>query len=286
MNANDSNELQLPDAPTLRFSIAFYRAALRLTRRHGLFTIARAHVRLFPQGQFVRLPTGARLFVPADSHFFGFVLGIHEQHITDMLRRFIRPGDLCIDVGANIGYFTAIMAQLAGRSGRIIAFEPVPENFSVLKLNAEIASARSAQVIPVEAAASEHHGTVRIIRREYSTYHQVGPSDETGSVDTARCVRLDDELPYLAPGRHISFLKIDVEGHELSVLRGLQQSLGAKRVQRLVVEVTPGPDAVEINEILSNCARHVECWVDGAWRNQSIMSLTERTDVFADCTTR
>jgi hypothetical protein len=103
MNAGGAEELQLPDAPTLRFSTALYRAALRLTRRHGFFTIARAHVRLFPQGQFVVLPTGARLFVPPDSHFFGFVLGTHEKHITKIFRRFIRPGDVCIDVGANIG---------------------------------------------------------------------------------------------------------------------------------------------------------------------------------------
>ena len=266
--------------------ISLYRYFLRLTRRHGLFTLAKINSRMFPRGQYVKLPAGARLFVPADPHLFGFVLGTHEQHITEILIPSVKHGDVCIDVGANIGYFTAIMAQLAGTSGKIFSFEPVPENFSVLKLNAELASARGAQVTPIHAAVSERHGTLRIVRREYSTYHQVGPNLNAVSNDSVPCLCLDEDLPGLAAGRHISFLKIDVEGHELSVLRGLRQSLETGRVRRLIVEVTPGADAAEISEILSNCARRVECWVGGAWRNKNITSLTERTDVFVDCTTR
>jgi FkbM family methyltransferase len=265
--------------------IAFYRHFLHLTRRHGLFTLAKINSRLFPHGQYVKLPACARLFVPADPHFFGFVLGTHEQHITDLLIAFVKEGDVCVDVGANIGYFTAIMARLAGTSGKVFSFEPVPENFAVLKLNADLASARGAQVTPIHAAVSEQHGTLRIVRREYSTYHQVRRDLDTASNDAVRCVCLDEELPGLAAERHVSFLKIDVEGHELPVLRGLRQSFERGDVRRLVVEVTPGADAAEINDILFSRARHVECWVDGAWRNENIMSLTERTDVFADCTT-
>jgi FkbM family methyltransferase len=266
--------------------ISLYRGFLRFTRQHGLLTLAKINSRLFRHGQYVKLPACARLFVPADPHFFGFVLGTHEQHITDILIASVKEGDICVDVGANIGYFTAIMARLAGASGKVFSFEPVPENFSVLKLNAELASARGAQVTPIHAAVSERHGTLRIVRREYSTYHQVGPNLDAASNDAVRCLCLDEEPPGLAAERHISFLKIDVEGHELPVLRGLRQSLESGRVRRLIVEVTPGADAAAINDILSRCARRVECWVDGAWRNENIMSLTQRTDVFADCTTR
>src|SRR5688572_19137771 len=99
--------------------IGLYRALLGLTRRRGLFTLAKINARMFPSGQCVRLPTGARLFVPPDPHFFGFLLGTHERHVTDILVASIKPGDICIDVGANIGYFTAIMAQLARNSGTV-----------------------------------------------------------------------------------------------------------------------------------------------------------------------
>lgn len=265
--------------------IGFYRYFLRLTRRHGLFTLAKINSWLFPRGQYVTLPACARLFVPSDPHFFGFVLGRHEQHIADILIAFIKEGDICVDVGANIGYFTAIMARLAGGSGKVFSFEPVPENFSILKRNSEIASSDGAAVTAINAAVSERPGPVRIIRREHSTYHQVEPITAPACSDSVQGVCLDQELQHLVLERRVSFLKIDVEGHELPVLRGLRQSLTAGRVARMVIEVTPGANAAEISEILSNCAERVECWVNGRWRNQKIMSLTERTDIFVDCIT-
>jgi FkbM family methyltransferase len=265
--------------------VGFYRAMLDLTRRRGLFTLAKINARMFPSGQYVGLPAGARLFVPPDPHFFGFVLGTHEQHITDILIASIKPGDICVDVGANIGYFSAIMAQLAGNSGEVLSFEPVPENFSILERNAAIASATGATVKAINAAVSERQGPVRIVRREYSTYHQVEPATAS-STDSIQGICLDEELPHLVAGSRVSFLKIDVEGHELSVLRGTRRSLMGGLVNRLVVEVTPGAEAAEIGDIISKCARRVECWVDGAWRNQSITSLTKRTDVFVECTTK
>lgn len=264
-------------------AVICYRCLLRLTRRHGLLTLARINSRIFPAGQCVMLPAGARLFIPPDPHFFGFVLGRHEQHIADVLLSSVKPGDVCVDVGANIGYFTAIMAQLAGPSGKVLSFEPVPENFFVLKRNSELASENGATVTAIHAAVSERPGPVRIIRREYSTYHQIEPIASPAGKDSVAGVCLDEEISRLAPDQPVSFLKIDVEGHELPVLRGLRQSLNSGRIERLVIEITPGADSTEINEILSQSARRVECWVDGAWRRQSITNLSERTDVFVDC---
>jgi FkbM family methyltransferase len=199
---------------------------------------------------------------------------------------YVRAGDVCVDVGANIGYFTAIMARLASASGKVLSFEPVPENFSILKVNAGIADVDGAKVTAINAAVSERPGMVKIIRREYSTYHQIEPNAEPGCVDAVKGVCLDEELQHLIPRRRVNFTKIDVEGHELRVLRGLKQTLAAGRVEKLVIEVTPGSDAEEMEAILATHARCMECWVDGEWRAQSIRDLKERTDVFVDCTTR
>jgi FkbM family methyltransferase len=263
--------------------IAVCRTVLRLTRRHGLFTLARLNSQLFRRGQFARLPAGARLFVPSDPHFFGFILGTHECHIADLLLTSVRPGDICIDIGANIGYFTMIMARLAGRTGKVFAYEPVPENFAILKKNAEIASRDGAPVTTINAAVSERSGPMRIVRREYSTYHQVVPENEAAGADSISGVCLDDELPRLALNSAVSFLKIDVEGHELSVLRGLRESLRLGRIRRIVVEVSPGADVAEIEDILEVCAGPTACWIDGAWRPQRISTLSGRTDVVVDC---
>src|SRR5689334_7304312 len=89
--------------------IGGYRTILRITRKRGLFTLARLNAKLFSSGQIIAAPAGAKLFVPSDPHFFGFVLGTHESHVAEILIRYLQPGDACIDVGANIGYFSAVM---------------------------------------------------------------------------------------------------------------------------------------------------------------------------------
>jgi hypothetical protein len=97
----------------------------------------------------------AEMFIPGDPHFFGFLTGLHERHITELLTRRVSRGATCVDVGANIGYFSAIMACLAGPQGRVVAYEPVPENFEVLKVNVKIAGACGNNIVPVNAAVSD-----------------------------------------------------------------------------------------------------------------------------------
>jgi FkbM family methyltransferase len=262
------------------------RTILRLTRKHGLLTLGRLNSMLFRHGQYVHLPAKGRLFIPPDPHFFGFALGTHEHHITELLTKFIRSGDVCVDVGANIGYFTVIMSRLAGVSGRVVAFEPVPENFAILRQNAEIASGAGAAVTAINAAVSERRGRMRIVRQQYSTYHQVAPIEQGTDAESVPGVCLDEELPELIPGARVSFLKIDVEGHELPVLRGLCESLRSGLVSRLVVEITPGSQAYEIEDLLMPYAQRVDCWIEGAWRRDKISSLRARTDVFINCVDR
>ena len=247
-----------------------------------MLTLGRINRWLFSRGQMVTLPGGAHLFVPSDDHFFGFVLGRHEQHIADVLLAAVKPGDTCMDVGANIGYFTAIMARLAGKSGKVFSFEPVPETFVVLKRNSEIAAAEGASVTAINAAVTERSGPIRIVRREHSTYHQVEPSPGPTGAEMIPGVCLDEELARMGIDGSISFLKIDVEGHELPVLRGLQRSVRERRIARLVVEVTPGPGAVEINDILSSLPSRTKCWLRGEWRPEKITALAERTDVYVE----
>jgi ubiquinone/menaquinone biosynthesis C-methylase UbiE len=61
--------------------------------------------------------------------------GVLDKHETDAIGRMIKPGMTILDVGANIGYFTLIAAKLAGKTGKVYAFEPQPENFRLLVRN-------------------------------------------------------------------------------------------------------------------------------------------------------
>ena len=59
----------------------------------------------------------------------------HEPHIGDFLKYYIKPGDTFIDVGAHVGYFTCLGAQAVGTTGLVLAFEPSPKAFTILKEN-------------------------------------------------------------------------------------------------------------------------------------------------------
>lgn len=158
------------------------------------------------------------------------------------MRALLRPGDTVLDIGANFGVFTKLFSELAGPSGEVIAFEPIPETFRTLSAGVELLKLQNVKTL--NKAVSDHVGTALMEVPQYSETmgenlyesHIVNSSDapNTYSVQTVTI----DSLQL----SKVDFIKIDVEGHELQVLRG-----GRETIQRLhptlMVEVTT-PDTV------------------------------------------
>lgn len=267
------------DVPRQMMLPALYRLAMKITRRHGLLTLARINHRMFPKGQIVRLATGAEFFVPPDPHFFGYVVG-HETHITRVIADEVKPGDTCLDVGANIGYFALAMASQCGPSGRVVAYEPEPANFAMLTTNAKLAESRGLHVDTVNAAVSDSAGTLALVRGQQSTLHQVAAAETaTRPEDIIPCVNLADDLQTRKIDGPIRLLKIDVEGHEVAVLKGCAKLLAEGRVGTAIIEVTEGPQAEEIDAILKPLNASVACWLDDAWQDIPVAKLPYRTDI-------
>lgn len=63
---------------------------------------------------------------------------IHEPLMTEIIKRETKEGDVVLDIGAHIGYYTLMFARLVGKEGKVFAFEPDPDNFTLLKKNIEI----------------------------------------------------------------------------------------------------------------------------------------------------
>jgi FkbM family methyltransferase len=166
--------------------------------------------------------------------------GVYDIVTTEALMRLVDPGELALDVGANIGYMTSALAARMGATGRIIAFEPNPSVFEMLETNvarwqvaglAEIetlqraVSDRSGSAeLAVPAARSDNQGTATLL-----TPGAPYPSVRTVTVDT---VTLDE----LIPQEHVGLLKLDVERHEASVLGGGRRLLTERRIRDIVFE--------------------------------------------------
>lgn len=158
-------------------------------------------------------------------------LGAYERPSMRLLPWFVRTGAVTVDVGANVGAYTHAMARLVGPSGRVVAFEPVPPVAAVL----ERSCAGMPAVTVVREALSGGRETFVDLHVPYLPGRVPEPSlayvDGTASPGAGLAIwqtfhvparRLDDHLDAL---RGVSFIKADVEGHEMAFLEGASRTV-------------------------------------------------------------
>ena len=188
-------------------------------------------------GRVLRIPLK---LIPADTHLWilqgplrgyrwiagaathGCWLGSYEQEKQNAFIRFIRSASVVYDIGANVGFYTLLAAHLVGKSGRVIAFEPLPRNLEYLREH--ITLNRLSNVEVVEAAVSTESGTAMF---DDQANPSMGKLSSCGTV-AVRTVTIDDLVGSGAiPSPDL--VKIDVEGAEYNVLRGASRTLEKKR---------------------------------------------------------
>jgi FkbM family methyltransferase len=141
--------------------------------------------------------------------------GIYERDTKELLKGIIHTGDICVDAGANIGYFTTLMSKLGGQ---VTAFEPEPENFALLEKNMKT---NNLEGNLIQKALSDVESEAILYKSDIcSGMHRLYPSKHaTAGEVKVSTVMLDNLF------ERIDVLKIDVEGMESKVLRGCTGSL-------------------------------------------------------------
>jgi FkbM family methyltransferase len=142
----------------------------------------------------------------------------------DQLPQFVGPGNWVIDIGANIGHYTRRLSEIVGPGGRVLAFEPVPETFSLLSANLKHAGCLNVSLI--NAAVSDKTGLVGMD----IPYYQDGLKNYyeahlTEVLDLNKLTVLSLNVDRLALPHSVSLVKIDAEGHEMFVLTGMVELL-------------------------------------------------------------
>ena len=153
------------------------------------------------------------------------------------LPRLVAPGTIAVDVGAHFGTYSHALCRLVGKRGRVISVEPIEEDARYLK-----AAARQLR-LPMEVhacALSVANGTADLtvparhgrFKTALSTLESPESHDGNGEVRTVEVRRLDDVLA--EETLPVSFIKIDVEGHESAVLDGAVETIGRHRPNLLI----------------------------------------------------
>lgn len=249
--------------------IRFARRALANTPVHSLPMVSwlyRKTVRLAWGGADVAADfRGLRLTVPSGDHILaaGVAGGYYESIELDLLQRLAGISRTIVDVGANIGIHTCVGAAALPADGRLIAFEPVPNNLAALRHNIDQNNLAD-RVRVEELAVGETPGEMRINLAELSVNHSlvagvVGNSRESLPV---KVTSIDTYAFGCTPPLAVDVLKIDVEGYDGYALRGAAKVL-TEQQPALLVEFVPSDLATagfapaEFLELVYDCYPHV-----------------------------
>lgn len=173
------------------------------------------------------------------------LFGKYEAAEIRLMKQFLQPGQTIVDVGANVGYLTSFFAHAAGPSGKVLAFEPNPNIFSLLQKN----TARFTQVSTYNVALSNSSGelplfiagtdqSVGSFAREYPATHVFYQESGILRSVAAKLVNGDEFLTQLAI-KTIDILKLDVEGWEVNALHGLERTIAASPRLTIFCEFNP-----------------------------------------------
>lgn len=156
----------------------------------------------------------------------------HDEAI--LLRRLVRPGMLVVDVGANVGLYSLLLARLVDRTGSVLAFEPEPNLFAILCENC--ASNNATNVIQFQCALGRESRVALFHRSAFNSGdNRLDHASVGHEAVEVKVERFDDLQPESKP----DFVKIDVQGHELAALSGMERALSANLSVQVLFEFAP-----------------------------------------------
>lgn len=165
-----------------------------------------------------------------------YMTGIHELEVTNLVKKIVKEGMTVVDIGANIGYYALLTANLVGESGRVFAFEPSPDNYSLLTRNIEVNNYKN--VTPVKKAISNKTGTAKLfLCPDNKGDHRLWDSPEGREWVEIETTTLDKFFENHNPA--IGVIKMDIEGAEAVALQGMNNIIMRNPNLKIITEFWP-----------------------------------------------
>ncbi|MEK7090960.1 MAG: FkbM family methyltransferase [Patescibacteria group bacterium] len=183
---------------------------------------------------------GHRMYIDKDDRVISLELllsGKWEEFETELFKQSINLGDIVVDIGAHIGYYTLIAAKKVGDKGRVYAFEPLPKNFELLKKNVELNGYKN--VVLINKAVSDRDGTAKLFLSNEDNFGDQRIYDPEGnrvsiSIGT---IKLDTFLKNKE--KRINVIKMDIQGSETKTLTGASEIIRKSKKLKLLTEFWP-----------------------------------------------
>lgn len=202
-----------------------------------------------------------------------FLYGVWEPDVSAFIASELHPGDTFIDVGAHVGYYSVLASRAVGSEGNVVALEASPETFAALEKNL-ILDPDCGNVRALNVAASELPGMIPFY---------LGPKGSEGWSTTVlrdsfrdRCTVSSGPLTSLLTEKELRtarIIKIDVEGAEAEVLRGLVPALGLLRQDvEIVMEISPSLWPAASREGNMTCEQVLSPMLDAGFRAYRIQN--------------
>ncbi len=179
-----------------------------------------------------------------------YYTGTHEPVIGLIIKKSLKSGDVFIDVGANIGYFSIMAANVVGENGKVISFEASPYICGLMEKNISLNSIKNIELRNV--AVSKEVGIVNIYSQGKALLAQTSIFQSRGGKLQAKvpCAPLTAEVLGINPAR-IRLIKIDVEGAEELVIKGIQSLIDHPEFNAdFLLEVSPTEISCTPEELL------------------------------------
>ena len=236
---------------------------------------------LFADEGFPMRESRYRLHIPRELHpiylgYFDFL--DHERLTSQVFKGLLKAGSVVVDVGANIGHYTLLAAGVIGSRGRVHAVECSPETLGILANNIERNHLQNVEIHPVAAAST--HGTLTLHVTAIGLSWFDPPSrwpvvEGSGSTVVVPTVPIDDLV-----ASPVDVVKIDAEGVDLDVLKGMSRILSVNKNVSVIVEWAPpmlseaGKDPFELPRWLADAGFDQICVLDEQYNKRRSLDET------------
>ena len=212
--------------------------------------------------------------------------GTYEELESKIMEEKIEMGNIVVDVGANIGLHTLNMARIVGKTGQVFAFEPDPSNFKILKKNVKINNYRN--IILEQKAVGDKHGRTTLYQSDHPGKHRIFPQTEQAKSQVqVELTNLDNYFDSDMIDK-INFIKIDVEGLEFSVLKGMKNILKNSKKIKILFEFMPentmeaGFTPIELLNYLTSNNFKLYCMDD---KTKKLLHVSNNEEIVKLCST-